>query len=1250
MKKSLFFLLLALSGILISSRSQASQLKAVQTGTATIAAGAASTTATLTSVDTTKTFLVFGTSFDDGPPPNATPSCSHTSGQITNATTLTFAREGTTGCPAITVKWYVAEFLSGVSVQRGSVVNSTVASLNVALTAVNIARGFPIVSLRVTGSNFNCDDFIKAKITTTTNLQLSAGCTPGGVTQNIEWQVVEYTGATAHTGDVSFTAGQSSRTATISSVVTSQSWLFYNYNTVTQGTTLDIGQKLVRGAITNATTLTFDRNNTGEPLDLTWYLVEFGDGTKVQHNSQSFTSAETQKDVTINSVATSSSIATAGGSYMRGGRSPYSTDDNPGVGWFTLDLTSATNLRITRGATGSTTADVGWSVIQFSANPTAVRLSSFSATAHGDGVKLDWQTGYEADNLGFHVYREENGERIRLTPELVAGTALLAGSGTALTAGHSYSWWDAYSNSGEPSAISSRSSILHPQSSSVRYWLEDVDLNGTRTLHGPVTPVMSNQALPDNVSAELLSEVSRRVGDKYDDFWRAQDLKAKLWRKVSQGPALTAQTFDQSLSGIATAGVKPAAQVEEKPTRQDYARQKSLASRGAVKLLVKEKGWYRVSRKELMDGGLSSRANPRTLQLYRDGREQPIKVLSERNGRTETLVAVEFYGEGLDTVSTDTRTYWLIEGGRPGKRIKAGGTLSPQSSVLSAPKSFPFTVKKKDRVFYFAALKNGEEESFFGPLVTSEAVDQVLALSHIDPVPPSQALLEVALQGATNVAHRVKVMFNEVELGEVVFDGQSPALVEFFLPRSYLLEGDNVVTLVSQAGETDISLIDFIRLSYWHSYSADQDSLSFTAQGGQRLSVDGFSQPSIRVIDITDPQAHQEVAGEVQASGAGHGVTVEVPGKNERRLLAFTESEVRQPVSVLANRPSRWHQQARRADLLIVSHGDFLNELQPLKALRESQRLAVALIDVEDLYDEFSFGAKSAQAIKDLVALSKPNWRRRTGYVLLVGDASFDPKNYLGLGNNDFVPTKLIETGYLKTASDDWFVDFNNDGLPEAALGRLAVRTREEAAAVVAKIIGYEQQGRGAIANALLVADINDSFDFEQASEEIQTLLPASMRVERIYRGSFGSDQEAKNQLIESLNQGSLLVNYLGHGSVEILKGMLSSEDARSLTNSRLPFFIAMTCLNGFFHDVYTESLAEALLKAPRGGAVAVWASSTLSAPQGQTVMNQHLIHHLFSATSSTLGQAAMRAKASITDPDVRRSWMLFGDPSTRLR
>ena len=110
--------------------------------------------------------------------------------------------------------------------------------------------------------------------------------------------------------------------------------------------------------------------------------------------------------------------------------------------------------------------------------PTAIKLASFTATDYNGSVLLQWKTGYEVDNLGFLIYREEKGQQIQVTPSVIAGSALVAGAGTALKAGRSYAWWD-------------DSSL-----GSAQYWLEDIDLNGQRTRYGPIKPVASNEPPP----------------------------------------------------------------------------------------------------------------------------------------------------------------------------------------------------------------------------------------------------------------------------------------------------------------------------------------------------------------------------------------------------------------------------------------------------------------------------------------------------------------------------------------------------------------------------------------------------------------------------------------------------------------------------------------------------------------------------------------------------------------------------------
>jgi hypothetical protein len=167
----------------------------------------------------------------------------------------------------------------------------------------------------------------------------------------------------------------------------------------------------------------------------------------------------------------------------------------------------------------------------------------------------------------------------------------------------------------------------------------------------------------------------------------------------------------------------------------------------------------------------------------------------------------------------------------------------------------------------------------------------------------------------------------------------------------------------------------------------------------------------------------------------------------------------------------------------------------------------------------------------------------------------------------------------------------------------------------------------------------------------VQKVLPQTMNVTDVFASTLGAGT-AKQNLLEGINAGQLLVNYNGHGSVQIWgSGLFDDAVAASLSNGdKLPVFVAMNCLNGFFHDVYTQSLATALMLAPNGGAVSVWASSGLTEPGPQFEMNQALMRALFSGPSTTLGDAVLFAKSDIADADVRKTFILFGDPMTRLK
>ncbi|MDA2911876.1 C25 family cysteine peptidase, partial [Nitrospiraceae bacterium AH_259_D15_M11_P09] len=850
--------------------------------------------------------------------------------------------------------------------------------------------------------------------------------------------------------------------------------------------------------------------------------------------------------------------------------------------------------------------------------PLAVRLTRTKATLYAGEfsqvVQVEWRTSQELDHLGFHVHREQNGQLLRVTPSLVAGSALKTGPQTVLSAGQGYSWWD----------------VLPADSGTLQYWLEEIDLKGQSTWHGPVTVKaakgLHHVAAPERVRSVLLSRLGRGNGKaKGQTRWTSTGVP---WQGTRQATVLA-------------------------PTPEQLAVQWRLAGQRALKLEVPAEGWYRVDQPALVAAGLDPAVDPRLLQLYVDGREVPLVVTGEQDHRFDPWDTIEFYGLGMDTPWTGARTYWLIEGSHSGLRmgqVPGVGLGQGNAAEKAAPASFPFTVEWAPRFLYFAALKNGDSSNFFGPVVMAWPVEQNFTLTHLDPAPPGQAGLEVTLQGVTLVPHQVEIQLNGVAVGTVAFGGQGQGSTHLSFPQAQLQDGANRVTLVARGGWWDISVLGSVRLTYWHTYDADGDVLRSTVPAGQPVTIGGFSSRHIRVLDITQPDAVQAVQGQVKKQGAGYAVTLVAPGSGTRTLLTFTDGIAATPAAIRLNEPSQWHAAGHGADLVILTPRAFLPSLTTLKAWRESQGWTVALIDVEDLYDEFTFGAKSPWALRAFVQHARQQWAPAPRFLLLAGDASVDPRNFMGLGDRDFVPTKLIDTDFMETASDDWFGDLDLNGVPELAVGRLAVRTAEEAASVVQKLISYDQARVGA-KTAVLVADRFDRFDSEAASDQVKAvLLRDKVTVQEIYR-SRTADRAARNALLAAFSEEPWLVNFVGHGSVEVWQGsLLTAEDARALTSGpALPFVAAMTCLNGFFHDVYTEqSLAEALQTADAGGAIAIWASSAVTRPDTHVIMNRRLVQGLLQGL--TVGEAAAQAKAAVSDQDVRRSWILFGDPTTRLK
>jgi uncharacterized repeat protein (TIGR01451 family) len=848
--------------------------------------------------------------------------------------------------------------------------------------------------------------------------------------------------------------------------------------------------------------------------------------------------------------------------------------------------------------------------------PTAVTLQSFLARSGRDKnganrVILTWKTGGEAHNLGFNVYREMNGNRVRVNPSLIAGSALLMSGALPKHAGRSYAWID-------PSVATAGAS----------YWLEDIDVNGTRTMHGPVSAEAGLQLVSDAIAAET-----------------------RMFSQLNQSQVAPEREASHFVEAKCKGGGGTAGRIQK---------QFELAARRAVKIYVRHEGWYRIALADLMKAGLDMDVDPAHLHLYAEAVEQPMQIVGawQGAGGFGPGAAIEFYGTPIDTPFSGSRVYWLVAEDGRGARIPQ---LPNSSGSNQPPHSFPATVELSQHTTYFAALLTSNEENFFGALVSPAPVDQTLNVVHLDPTSTQVSELDIVLQGAiVGFPHDVKVALNGTPIGDVTFTGQDKGNLHVGLPAGLLKEGNNTVTLTAQNGDYDTSLVQSVRITYPHLYIADSDALKFSGRAGDELEVRGFTSAPV-VLDVTNADHPVEVTPQVGSNGGTFGIAFQVPWTiagsttaSPHTLLAVGADRVVSAVSVGPNHPSHWHAAQAGADIVMVTYRDFAGALDRLVQAHTAEGKSAVIVPVGDLYDEFNFGERSPFAIRTFLQTAKAKWKKAPSYVLLNGRASFDPRDYLGVGQTDLVPTRILPIGGLMTASDDWFSDFDYKGMPTIATGRLPVATLDDDKSVVGKIVAYEGKSTNGpwTSQALMVADKDDTESFTRDSKWVQSQLPASMKTTDVFVGTVGTTA-ARQDIVDAINSGELLVNYLGHGSEEQWSGsnLFDTNTVSLLTNgSQLPVFLIMDCLNGFFQDIYAQPLAVTLLLAPNGGAVAVLASSGLNQPAPQTNLDRLVVQNAVGSQKTTLGEAIMKAKSQLGDSGVRRTFILFGDPAMTVK
>jgi Peptidase family C25 len=320
---------------------------------------------------------------------------------------------------------------------------------------------------------------------------------------------------------------------------------------------------------------------------------------------------------------------------------------------------------------------------------------------------------------------------------------------------------------------------------------------------------------------------------------------------------------------------------------------------------------------------------------------------------------------------------------------------------------------------------------------------------------------------------------------------------------------------------------------------------------------------------------------------------------------------------------------------------------EQLANVRRSQRIRTQVVEIEDVYDEFSYGLHDGQAIKNFLQYATANWNGKPNYVLLFGDSSADSKGYLNGIQRDLVPTKLVDTNYMETASDSSLADFDGDDIEDIAIGRLPVATEAEADSMLAKLARFDAQTARQTLKNVMVADS----EFGNLSDEIANRMPAGTTTVKLNRAEIG-DANMHSQIVSNANDNPIVVSYFGHGNTSnwTNAGVFNKSDALGLTNQKLSFYLLMTCLNGYTHSPYSDSLAESLMRS-NGGAIAVLASPNLNLPDGQQELRTSIYSLMFNVSGSgaralRFGSIIKAAKANTQDRDVRKSYLLIGDPT----
>ena len=700
-------------------------------------------------------------------------------------------------------------------------------------------------------------------------------------------------------------------------------------------------------------------------------------------------------------------------------------------------------------------------------------------------------------------------------------------------------------------------------------------------------------------------------------------------------------------------------QREQQTAKTQRGRSWQAQNHDPVRVLVPAEGVYRVSYEQLAAEGLDLDGVPVSrLAVTQSGR--PVPFHTEARGRFGPGDSIEFYGQTVVSQYTQDNVYLIQVDGRGVRPMDSASAAGP---ARGRPGARPGPVR--EQYLETAGVWRERTYSFSSPSGSPWFDTRMLAYRSprqwnfdfqveglLDTAP---AQLHAQYWGMTEWAdvspdHHVTFSLNGTPVGKDIFNGKLLRTIDIDLPAGLLREGDNRLT-VRLPGDTgapwDIIGFDGFRVSYPRSLVARDGYLRFEASAGSSYRVQGLRTNTPVAYRIEGDQVTRMNRLSVEGKGPYTVVLPDPQGDaiyvvtDEDRLMAAQVEPGRAPRDILSG----------RADYLMIAHPSFIDGLGPLVAFHEAQGRVVRIVDVFDIYDQFSGGVIDPYAIQAYI--------RRTaepmGYqhVLLVGGDTYDYKNLEGTNSISFIPSLYASTGvYVNFAPvDALFVDLSRNGVPDLPIGRLPVRTAAELGEVIQKTLDYAK--RSYRQTVVFAADRKEPrTSFTQASQRLMSSGLAEWSMSRAYL-DWMPVSEARQTLMQSIDSGVSLTSFVGHSahSSWASEGLFLASDVASLTNQGRPTaVIQFGCWNTYHVVPASNTMGHAFLLNQGKGAAVVVGSSTWTAAGSADAIGQRLFALVSDGTLS-VGEALTEAKRDLarTHPHMRDAilgWTILGDPA----